>query len=294
MIHTSLLVGMTLLNLGQASAPPADGAVVITGILALDEEAMVAAQEAGKILEQPIRDGMEVAKDQLLARIDDTIPAVQKKVSEYKMRVSEEQANSTIGVEYATAAFNVAYSQWKQAKEANEKVKGSVPEATVREYLLRAREMELSIAKAEMERRIAALELDVSRAERDAAEVNLAHRQVTSPLDGQVVKVFKHVGEWVQMGDPIARVVRVNRLRIQGEVNFAKHAPGEILGRDVTVRAELTRGRPVDFPGKVVFVDPTIQSGGNYSVRAEIQNREEGGQWLLREGMEVTMTIHLK
>ena len=48
------------------------------------------------------------------------------------------------------------------------------------------------------------------------------------------------------------------------------------------------------FTGKVVFVSPLVSVGGNYDVFAEVNNRQEDGQWVLRPGLEATMTIHLK
>jgi hypothetical protein len=44
----------------------------------------------------------------------------------------------------------------------------------------------------------------------------------------------------------------------------------------------------------MVFVSPLDESGGDYKVVAEVENRrsEAAKQWLLRPGKTVTMTVH--
>ena len=49
-----------------------------------------------------------------------------------------------------------------------------------------------------------------------------------------------------------------------------------------------------DLSGKITFVNTLVQAGGEYKVWAEVENREENGQWLLRPGLNVTMQIHMR
>ena len=128
----------------------------------------------------------------------------------------------------------------------------------------------------------------------EAAEASIERRKIKAPLDGIVTNVYRHVGEWVAPGDPVVKIVRVNRLRIEGFLNAADYDPPEIEGRAVTVEVELAHGRKVKFPGKVVFVSPLVMAGGEYRVFAEVNNRQENGQWVLRPGLFATMNIHLK
>ena len=121
----------------------------------------------------------------------------------------------------------------------------------------------------------------------------IALRRIVSPLDGIVVKVHKHVGEWLQPGDPVVEILRIDRLWVEGYVNAADFNPGEIEGRDVIVDAEMARGRKMRFKGQVVFVKPVVE-GGDYLVQAEVENRQENGHWLLRPGLNAAMTIQLK
>ena len=86
-------------------------------------------------------------------------------------------------------------------------------------------------------------------------------------------EVFRHVGEWVQAGEPVLHIIRVNRLRVEGFISASKYEAGEIHGRDVDVSVKLARGRQETFKGKIVFVDPRVQASNEFLVWAELIHR---------------------
>jgi hypothetical protein len=72
----------------------------------------------------------------------------------------------------------------------------------------------------------------------------------------------------------------------------------------VTVVINLARGRKASVAGRIVYVsqsvlgssDPLDASetyGAEYLVRAEVQNKQDGDFWLVRPGMQATMTIRV-
>ena len=112
-------------------------------------------------------------------------------------------------------------------------------------------------------------------------------------MDALVAQLTQHVGQWVQAGEPVLRLVRMDRLRVIGSLDAKKYRPSEIQDCDVKVVAELPRLGRQTFDGKVVYVRPVIV-GGTLQVRAEVQNRKENGIWILNPGMTVEMTIQPK
>lgn len=72
-----------------------------------------------------------------------------------------------------------------------------------------------------------------------------------------------------------------------------KYLASEIQGRPVEVTVTLAHGQR-KFPGKIVYVKPLVEAGGDFLVRAEVQNRKEDGAWVLSPGIGAEMTIHLK
>jgi len=284
---------MACLLVAPTAATGADSIELKDCDLVLDAGADVAAQEAGVLMEVPVEEGAYVQKSELLAQIDDSIAREQLKIAKNRLKVAEVEAESDIYIRYATAAAAVARAEYDLAIEANRQVEGAFPLAEVRRLLLKHNEMVLSIRKSEMDRRIAQLQVNVSKAELDATEVSVARRKILCPFDGIVMEVSKHVGEWVQPGDRIVRVIRVNCLRVESELDIEQFAPGDVAGRKVTVKVILTGERPVSFDGVLSFTGSEIDQRGRYPIRAKIQNRRENGRWLLQAGMKAEMTIHL-
>lgn len=262
-------------------------------LVSLIEEAQVPAQEAGVLTKVAVREGDQVRRDHLLAQIDDTQSQMQHQVAQLEWRVANEQATNDISVRYAAAAAKVAEAEYQEGLEANDKVSGTVPQAEIRRLLLTWRRSELQIEQAELELRVAALQTQVRQAEVEAAAQNIERRRITAPLDGVVVKTYHHVGEWVEPGDPMCHIIRMDRLRIEGFLNSAAYSPAEVDRRPITVRVKLTGGREEQFTGKVVFVSPQDQAGGEFRIWAEVLNRMENDHWLLRPGAVADMTIHL-
>jgi len=90
------------------------------------------------------------------------------------------------------------------------------------------------------------------------------------------------------------QIVRMDRLRVDGLLNGDEFNPTDVARRPVSVEIELARGRRERFTGEVVFVDPLVRAGNKYLVRADVLNRMERDEPLLRPGMTARMTIHLQ
>lgn len=290
---TALLLHVWLASV--AAAPTAPPQITLnTCLVSLIQEARVPARQAGVLVELAVREGQTVAKDALLARIDDTQAQLGHKAASLNLRVALEQARDDVNVRYAVAALKVAQAELRRAEEANAAIEGTVPEAEMDRLRLTCEKLQLEIERARMDQRIAGLQSWVKDAEVQAAAETLRRHQITAPFDGVVVEIFPHVGEWLEPGTPVVYLIEVDRLRVEGFVDQETVGPGEIAGCDVEVVVSLERGRQERFSGKVVFVDPRLQAGKDYRVWAEVDNRQENGAWLLRPGQKAQMTIFLK
>lgn len=283
------------------SAARAGDPVIDHCYVALIDDVEVSAQEAGLLVElqalhgrpRKTREGQTVQRGMLLAQIDDAQPRLERQAAEAELTASLARANDDIEVRYAEAAFQVAQTEYRAALEVNRKVPGTVPQSEIRRLELTQHRARLQIQRSKMEQRVARLNADVSQAAVDSAQAAIERRQIASPIDGVVLAVLKQPGEWVQAGEPVARVARMDRLRVEGFLSAAQFNPSEIADRPVTVQFELARGRRVKLSGRVTYVVPLVQAGNRYRVRAEVENRQEQGQWLLRPGVDAQMTIAL-
>jgi multidrug efflux pump subunit AcrA (membrane-fusion protein) len=263
-------------------------------LISLIEEAEVSAEEAGVLKDIPIKEGQDAAKGDLLAQIDDAKPKMELKVAEAKVAVAKEKVSDDINIRYAKTSALFAEADYLVNKEANDKVKGAVPDMVLRALRLKFEEASLGGDKAKLEMRIAEREMDAAKAEADAAAEMVRRHQVRSPQVGVIVKLYHHPGEWVQQGERVVHIIRIDRLWIEGFVAAADFHPDDLRGREAEVTVALAGGRQRTFSGKVVFVDSIVQAGGSFLVRVEVQNVQENGFWVLSPGLGAKMNIPLR
>ena len=263
-------------------------------LVSLIAEVQVPAQEAGALLSVPVKEGDNVSEGKPLAQLDDRQALVQKQAAELERGAAQAKANDDIEVRFAAASFEVADAELQQSLDINRRSSNSVSTSDIRRLTLAKKRAELQIDKSQLDLKVAKMSAAVQDAAVKASEQALARRKILSPIDGQVVAVYRQTGDWVNAGEPVAHLVRMDRLRVEGFLNAAEYDPAEVDGRPVTIEIELARGRKAQFKGQVVFVSPLLQAGNKYRLRAEVENRQENGHWLLRSGGTANMVIHLK
>jgi len=294
-----LLFGISTILFAVVAGPAASAAepiVLENCLLALIDEADVPAQQAGLLMDIPVQKGQPVSAKELLAQIDDSLAKRQVEVAESKLKVAEKEAANRIHIDYATASTEVARQEYLMALDANERAKGTVPLAEVERLKLKWKESYFSIKQAEMNFEIANEQLKVSQAELNTSKENLEHYKITSLYDGEVVDVIRKRGEWVQIGTPVLRVVRMNKLRAQGYLSAQEVKPSDIdKSQSVVVDVQITRGETVRVTGKVTHVGEVVQAGAQFPIEVDVDNqREPDGHWLLRPGLPVTLTIPVR
>jgi multidrug resistance efflux pump len=263
-------------------------------VVSAKDEVQVPAQEAGMLTALPVREGVQVRAGDLLGRIDDSERQMEKRQALIEQQGAKEQADNDVNVRYADAAARVAETEYQQAVDANRRVRGTFPEAEVRRLKLAWHRAVLQIEQAQLEQRMAAFTSDSAAADVEAADTNIRRRQIVAPIDGEVVAMLRHAGEWVNPGEPVLRIVRFDTLRIEAFLNAAQFDPGDVAGKPVSVEVALARSRTVKLSGTIVYVSSLVQAGGQYRVWAEVANRRDVGGWLLRPGLDATMEIHVK
>jgi len=279
---------------GAAAEPGRGGPVLERCLVSLVDEAKVSAGEAGLLVEMVVKPGDRVTAGQVIARINDDQPQMDKLRAQAELDQALAKAASDVDVRYAEKAEGVAQKAYEKAEQSHRSVQGAVTEVERDRLRLEWQKSGLQIEQAQLERKLAEFAARVKDAEVKAAEINIKRRLVSSPLDGEVVDVQGNQGEWMQVGAPLAHVVRTDKLRVEGYVDAATWDPEQIRGRPVTVEVTLANARKETVEGRISFVSPLVESGGDYRVFAEVPNRKTPGsdEWLLRAGQTATMTIH--
>lgn len=289
-----VLVASVAARIASAQGAAPDEPVLANCLVSLVEEAKVPAREAGVLLELAIREGDAVRVGEVIARIDDNQAQMEKRRAKAEHDQAAAKAESDVDVRYSIAAERVAEAEHQKALESHAKVPGSVTEVERNRLKLNHQKGELQIEQAELERRMNELAAASKGVELEAADSAIERRLIKSPLDGVVVQIFPHEGEWMQPGDPLAHVVRIDKLRVEGFVNAGQWNADDVRDRPVTVEVQLAGGRRESFEGRIVFTSPLVQAGNNFRVVAEVDNRQnaESERWLLRAGQSATMRIH--
>ena len=284
----SLIAGLSI-SLPAAAAPVA----VSDCLVSLIEEAQVPAQESGELTAVTARDGQQVSAGEVLARIDDKLSKLELQVRVTELDVAKKRAEDTVSIDYASAAAKVYAADYWRKVESNKRVPGSVPKAEVELSNLQYEQYRLQTEKSRFELEIAALEVQVSQAQVDAAKEHIVRREIKAPWDGIVDEVHRHTGDWVQPGDPVLRLVRMDRLRIKCYLNAADYSPNEVMGRPVAVTVKLAHDVTNKFTGKIAGVSPLVEANNQFLVWAEVENKKRNGYWVLRAGMVAQMEIDM-
>ena len=282
-----------------AVAAPGDDAVEAQTVspedcaVSLIEEREVPAAEAGLIAELEPREGMLVKAGAVLGKIDDEEAKAHKRIKLFEYTAAKHEAENDVNIRYSEKAAKVSYYAWQKAEEANKLTPKAVTPVDVLRLKLDYERAALGIEQAKLEHQVSQATRDMKAAEVHAADINILRREIRSPIDGLVVKVNRRVGEWVSPGDTVLRIMRFDRLHIKGSLDGSQYGPEEIKGRKVMVEVELARRRKVNATGKIVFVSPEVGLDGRYEVWAEVSNKMENNEWVLRPGMPAKMTIYL-
>lgn len=280
----------------MAAAAPGDPGLlqdcVVTFIYDTDIPADLPAQQGGVIRSVNVKEGDQVAVGAILAQIDDAIERTNEEAATARLEMANEEWRNDINVRYAKAAADVSLLRLRQAKEATDKVPDAYTFTELKVLELQYKQYLLQTEQAEHERNLAGMSVRVREAEKKLASYELGRRVVKSPVEGAVVEVFPRVGAWVRAGDPIARVVQLDRLRIEGYLQYGPISPADVDGKPVTVQVQLAKGQVGTFQGRIDSADPIIQGGNRFRVRAEVINQKIGEHWALMGGMTANMQIH--
>lgn len=237
------------------------------------EEIRVAAAMTGRLAAVPVEEGDAVVRGALVATLENADHQARVLAAEATLRIAQaallrlengalpaERDEARAAVVEARALLEQSQREWaRQQRLANQKL-GSVQELdTARSAqevaaarLERSRqhlEVLNSPARAD-ERARAEAEVALASARVAEAQALFAKSQVRSPIDGVVLRKFRHIGEQVtELGDtPIVAVGDVSRLRVRAEVDEADIA---LLRAGQAAYVQATGYPGQRFPGRV-------------------------------------------
>ena len=198
--------------------------------------------------------GAPVKKGQIIAQLG---AAVERET----LRIAEAQANSTYGVDIATARVDLAQKQFNRAAELVRRKAGTVADREIAEAELGAAKMELLQAKADSK---------MAGMERDRAAALLERRTVRAPIDGILLRRLIGPGEFAHSQAQIAQIASVNPLFV--DVFLPTSVYNEIqVGQSATVRPKEPIGG--EYEAQILSIDQVFDAASDtFGVRLKLPN----------------------
>lgn len=249
-----------------------------------------------------VREGVKVSQGNVLGKLDNAEAMARRQAAELDHQVARaEEKKSEASIQAADATVLVAGAEVEESLAINQKARNAVAPTQLRRQRLTEDRAKVEADVARRDAETATLTVQLRGAQIEVATINLDRHDLVSPLNGYVVQRYMDVGEWVNPGDPILRIVRTDRLRVEGFVNIRDYRPEEIHGCEATISIRL-KDRVAAFEKDDSMADGTIRishvsylvdTAGDYRVWAEVPNDEINGHPLLLPGMTADMSIKL-
>lgn len=230
-----------------------DETVVQGAILKAVKDSMIPSEVAGPIDRLMVKPGEFVKQGQVLAQIRSQ--GIELKLARVKMEYesARERADNDIDLQVAKKARDVAKKELERAENANAALKNTVSQLEVDRLRLVADRAVLDIQREELRLRLNKLDLRVFENDINQNEYLLSQYEIRAPFGGQIASLEKELGEWVEAGNDLARIVDVSLLRVEGMIPASPNNL-KLTGRPARIRVILGDGKAVEREGEVVFV----------------------------------------
>ena len=182
----------------------------------------------------------------------------------------------------------MAKAELQRSSESIEKFAKSISQSQLDVEQLTVEKLTLERQQAEHELVFARFGVRLKQTELEAAQLQLSQHQLTAPFTGTVVLVRGRVGEWVEVGAPVLRLVAVDKLRAEGFLP-ADQANAALIGQPVTFSV-VQRDQATKVTGRLRFVSPEMEPvTRQVRVWAEIS----GAEGVFRSGQQGVLEIEL-
>lgn len=258
-------------------------------ILKTIDATTLAAQVAGPIKKLLVKEGDLVNSGQKLGCINDDALRLELEQLKTQVAMSEKKQHNDINQRLAEKSRQVASTEYERALGANARVADTYPINEIDRLRLIADRAELEVERAAHERELAVFDVTLAKGSYRQAYERYTRHQLAAPAGGVVVSVEKRIGEWVEPGTELLRIVRIDQLRVEGFIP-ADQAHPNLVGQPARV-ALVGEAQEHWWPGKVVFVSPDANPV-NSQVRVFIE--VDNASAALRPGLRVRAAIDLK
>ncbi len=256
-------------------------------LLTVTESAEVSAGRAGILEKILVREGQIVQAKQVIAELNSAKAAVTLEEAQLKLRMSKQAAEDDIEIRYARKKNERARSEMRRSEAVNEDLPGTISQRELEILELALEQSALEIERAEKDHLLLQMKLQQDQAAVRKARLELEEHSFLAPISGMVVSVAKQSGEWIEPGDRIVKIVRIDRIRAEGFLP-AERASLNLMDQPVELTVQVSPNSKVRAEGKITFVSPEVNPvNGLVRVWSEF----DCGETPLRPGLRGTVQI---
>ena len=265
------------------------------GLVSSIRDIQVPARVKGFLSNVHFKEGDFVTKDDVIAQLDTTSIDGELAAANIRLRNAQLQADDNTPVEYAKASFATANQEY-QTDRVLIKTR-AVTQQELERKRLTAKQAELQVTRSKAQKEIDSGAVSIEeQAVKSVNELKKRH-SIFALFSGQIMSIDRKEGEFVQEGQTVVRLIDLSQVKVEGRVNSSEINADEMRGKPVTVFLKLARGKIVIFKGSVKSIgldyQPSSDGSNTFIVQAEVENKQDNGQWLLHPGAGVAMEIEL-
>ncbi len=275
---------------GSASPIPDSVDCPISSVHFMDD-ILLPAREPGEIKSLNFKEGDFVAAGQIIAQINDENYQLLLQQADMQYQIALDTAGDSTSTLAAKKKFQVASIEAKKTDRLAGTGSKSASDKMMATYSKEIAYLELQ--KANHDRKKARAEAELALNEKRQVQSKINRHTLRSDFDGYIIEIKKHKHEYVQLGEEILRLARMDRVWVQSVVDTKELNAHELMNKKVTVTIDLARGETAEFQGVVKFVGLERQGPELLMVKAEVSNRPINNHWILHPEAEVSMKIHL-
>lgn len=265
----------------------------VTGTLAAEEEAEVAAEVQGRVIATPVERGTRVTEKSDLIRIAPAEATAQAAEAEANAAQIEGRLGLSGGspfdiervpeVANAKANLDLAQSDFERTRMLFDRKLLSQAEFDQRSAQAEVARRQYDIARNAAVQQYQALL--AARARASLAQKALADTVVRAPFSGVVGQRLVSVGDYVTRGTKVASVLRTNPLRV--ELTVPEQYSAEVaVGRAVSFEVDASPGKT--FTGQVRYVSPALEASSRALIVEAVVPNADG---MLKPGSFATARI---
>ncbi len=287
----SLVVAVLLSQLQIAVAQQPQDIQISECNVTFAEKVDVPALDSGPITKIGIEENQAIAADQLVAELDSSVLQNQRIAAEAKRAQLAAKLADKSEMRYAETVHAEAVRTYESYKRQIDRTPGSISQNDLAESRLGVERAQLEIDRLARQYADISVSIGIQDLELKQFDLQLEKLHVRSPLSGVVLKRFRSLGEWVDKGDPIATIARMDQLKVSAFVSERLLSPRRAVGVPVDViwnEGDVKR----TLRGRITSVEPQMFSDSTYRINVMIENHQVVGGWKLTPGRSVTMVIY--